>query len=60
LPGCAASRAAELYRAHAGVLILALLLTGMVEFGFLLNNYLHVLDGSREAARLPVFRPLYS
>jgi hypothetical protein len=33
------------------VLILALLLSGVVEFGFLLNNYLHVLDGSREAAR---------
>ena len=30
---------------------LALLLTGMVEFGFMLNQYLHVLDGSREAAR---------
>jgi hypothetical protein len=30
---------------------LALLLTGMVEFGFMLNEYLHVLDGSREAAR---------
>lgn len=33
------------------VLILALLLSGMVEFGFMLNNYLHVLDGSREGAR---------
>lgn len=32
-------------------LILALLLAGVVEFGFLLNNYLHVLDGGREAAR---------
>ena len=31
---------------------LVLLLAGTVEFGFLLNNYLHVLDGSREAARL--------
>ncbi len=30
---------------------LMLLLAGMVEFGFLLNNYLHVLDGSREGAR---------
>jgi len=34
------------------VLILALILAGMVEFGFLLNNYLHVLDGAREAARI--------
>jgi len=33
------------------VLFLGLILAGMVEFGFLLNNYLHVLDGSREAAR---------
>lgn len=33
-------------------LVLALLLAGVVEFGFLLNNYLHVLDGGREAARL--------
>jgi hypothetical protein len=32
-------------------LILAFLLAGVVEFGFLLNNYLHVLDGAREAAR---------
>jgi hypothetical protein len=34
------------------MMFLALLLAGMVEFGFLLNNYLHVLDGSREAARI--------
>lgn len=33
------------------VLFLALLLAGMVEFGFMLNQYLHVLDGSREGAR---------
>jgi len=33
------------------VLVLALILAGMVEFGFLMNNYLHVLDASREAAR---------
>ena len=33
------------------VMILALLLAGMVEFGFLLNQYLHILDASREAAR---------
>ena len=33
------------------LLILALLLAGVVEFGYLLNNYLHVLDGAREAAR---------
>jgi hypothetical protein len=32
-------------------LVLALLLAGVVEFGFLLNQYLHVLDSSREAAR---------
>jgi hypothetical protein len=31
--------------------ILALLLTGVVEFGFMLNHYMHVLDGAREAAR---------
>jgi hypothetical protein len=33
------------------VLILALMLSGVVEFGFLLNSYLKVLDGTREAAR---------
>jgi hypothetical protein len=33
------------------VLILALILAGVVEFGFLLNNYLKVLDGAREGAR---------
>jgi hypothetical protein len=31
--------------------ILALLLAGVVEFGFMLNHYMHVLDGAREAAR---------
>jgi len=33
------------------LLILALMLAGVVEFGFLLNNYLKVLDGAREGAR---------
>ena len=33
-------------------LILALMLAGVVEFGFLMNNYLHVVDGAREAARV--------
>ncbi len=33
------------------IMFLALLLTGVVEYGFMLNFYLHVLDGSREAAR---------
>jgi hypothetical protein len=33
------------------ILILALMLSGVVEFGFLLNNYLKVLDGAREGAR---------
>jgi hypothetical protein len=33
------------------VVFLALLLAGVVEFGFMLNEYLHVLDGAREAAR---------
>jgi len=33
------------------VMILAVLLAGVVEFGFMLNQYLHVLDGAREAAR---------
>jgi hypothetical protein len=33
------------------IMFLALLLTGVVEYGFMLNYYLHVLDGSREAAR---------
>jgi hypothetical protein len=32
-------------------LVLALILVGVVEFGFLLNQYLHILDGTREAAR---------
>jgi len=33
------------------LMILALLLAGVVEYGFMLNNYLHVLDGAREGAR---------
>jgi hypothetical protein len=33
------------------VVILALIMAGVVEYGFMLNNYLHVLDGAREAAR---------
>jgi len=33
-------------------LLLALMLAGAVEFGFLMNNYLHVVDGAREAARV--------
>ncbi len=33
------------------LLVLALVLAGVVEFGFLMNNYLHVLDGAREGAR---------
>ncbi len=33
------------------LLILALLLAGVVEYGFLLNTYLHVLDAAREGAR---------
>jgi hypothetical protein len=32
-------------------LILALMLAGVVEFGYLLNSYLKVLDGAREGAR---------
>jgi len=32
-------------------LILALMLAGVVEFGYLLNSYLKVLDGTREGAR---------
>jgi hypothetical protein len=31
--------------------ILALLLAGVVEFGFLMNNYFHILDAARESAR---------
>ena len=34
------------------LLILALVLAGVVEYGFMINNYLHVLGGSREAARV--------
>jgi TadE-like protein. len=34
------------------LLILAFMLTGVVEYGMLLNNYLKVLDGTREGARL--------
>ncbi len=33
------------------ILILALMLSGVVEFGFLMNSYLKVLDGTREGAR---------
>ncbi len=33
------------------LLILALILVGVIEYGFVLNNYLHVLDASREGAR---------
>ncbi len=32
--------------------ILILLLTGLTEFGFMMNAYLNLLDGTREAARL--------
>jgi Flp pilus assembly protein TadG len=34
--------------------ILLMLLSGVVEFGFLLNQYLNLLDGPREAARFAV------
>jgi len=34
--------------------ILLILLSGLVEFGFMLNEYLNLLDGPREAARLAV------
>lgn len=34
------------------VIILALMLSGVVEFGFMINNYLHVVGASREAARV--------
>ncbi|MFH1524061.1 MAG: TadE/TadG family type IV pilus assembly protein [Chloroflexota bacterium] len=33
------------------ILILALLLAGVVELGYLINSYLHVFDAAREAAR---------
>jgi hypothetical protein len=33
------------------IIILALLLAGVVEFGFMLNNYFHILDAARESAR---------
>ena len=33
------------------LLVLMFILSASVEFGFLLNNYLHVLDAAREAAR---------
>ena len=33
------------------VMFLALLLAGVTEYGFMLNQYLHVLDGAREASR---------
>lgn len=33
------------------ILILALMLSGVVEFGFLMNSYLKVLDATREGAR---------
>jgi len=32
--------------------VLLILLSGMVEFGFMLNYYLSLLDATREAARL--------
>jgi Flp pilus assembly protein TadG len=31
--------------------LLLMLISGLVEFGFLLNQYLNLLDGAREAAR---------
>jgi hypothetical protein len=34
--------------------ILLLLLAGMVEFGYLLNQYINIVDGAREAARFGV------
>ncbi|MFH2103184.1 MAG: TadE/TadG family type IV pilus assembly protein [Chloroflexota bacterium] len=33
------------------VLLLALLLAGVVEFGFLINQYMHLMDAARESAR---------
>jgi hypothetical protein len=33
------------------LMLLMMILAATTEFGFLLNNYLHVLDGAREAAR---------
>lgn len=33
------------------VLVLMMMLAGVVEYGFLINSYIHVLDGTREAAR---------
>jgi len=34
--------------------VLLLLLAGMVEFGYLLNQYINIVDGAREAARFGV------
>jgi hypothetical protein len=34
------------------VLVLALMLAGVVEFGFMLNSYIHAISGAREAARV--------
>ena len=33
------------------LVILMMMLAGVVEYGFLINSYIHVLDGTREAAR---------
>jgi hypothetical protein len=40
-------------------IIMALILGGVVEFGFLLNYYMHVLDGAREAARFASSLPAF-
>ncbi len=45
------SRGQSLVELSLVVVFLGLILAGVVEMGFLLNQYLHVLDGSREAAR---------
>lgn len=41
------------------IFILALLLAGVVEFGFLMESYIHVSDGAREAARLSSSYPAF-
>jgi hypothetical protein len=52
-PGKKAGRRGQSFTELALImLILALVLAGVVEYGFLLNAYLHVLDAAREGARV--------
>ena len=49
--GRSASKGQSFVELSLVVLLLALLVAGIAEYGFLLNHYLNVIDGAREGAR---------